>query len=154
MGGTLASAWRYLARAVSALTCRVGRPSVSALKVSGAWPETTHDTVRHFSEPGPGFEHASSETRPAGDPRALTIAFYLPQFHAFAENDEWWGTGFTEWRNVARGLPRYRGHYQPRIPRDLGHTDLDNADTLHRQARLARSAGIDAFCFYYYWFDG
>ncbi len=121
------------------------------------WPETTHDTVRYFSEPGPAFEPSiglgAAPVDRSTAARVRAIAFYLPQFHAFAENDVWWGAGFTEWRNVARAMPRYRGHYQPRIPRDLGHTDLDNPQTLKSQAALARSAGIDAFCFYYYWFD-
>lgn len=145
----LARVWRKVVAAASAVT----RGDQSRPTLPG-WPSTTHDTVRFFAEPGPGFESATNDTRPEADVRVRAIAFYLPQFHAFAENDAWWGTGFTEWRNVARGQPRYRGHYQPRIPRDLGHTDLDNPETLHRQAAMARSAGIDAFCFYYYWFDG
>ena len=82
------------------------------------------------------------------------IAIHLPQFHPFKENDEWWGKGFTEWRNVAKARPRFKGHYQPHIPADLGFYDLRLSETREAQAQMAKEYGIDGFCYYHYWFNG
>ncbi len=84
--------------------------------------------------------------------RARVIAMYLPQYHPIPLNDEWWGPGFTEWTNVASAKPLFKGHYQPRVPADLGFYDLRLSETREKQAQLAMAAGIEGFMYWHYWF--
>jgi len=114
---------------------------------------SVHEDVRRFTCAGPDFEEFVP-LPPSAPRRVKLLAYYLPQYHAVAENDAWWGKGFTEWTMLARGLPRFAGHQQPRIPRDLGHYTLADTATLRRQIEMARDAGLFGFVWYFYWFNG
>lgn len=81
------------------------------------------------------------------------IAFYLPQYHPTVNNDKWWGKDFTEWTNVRKAKSLYRGHYQPKVPTELGYYDLRKPEVREAQAKLAHEAGIEGFCYYHYRFE-
>ena len=115
---------------------------------------SVHREIKRFSKPGPDFEEIAEHGVSGQQKLAAVLAFYLPQFHQISENDAWWGAGFTEWTNIARGVPRFAGHYQPRVPRDLGFYDLSDVSNLIRQIELAKNSGLSGFVYYYYNFNG
>lgn len=86
-------------------------------------------------------------------PLARCIAFNVPVFYPFPENDTWWGKGFTEWDLVRGARPLFRGHTQPRTPaQTIGYYNPLQSEGRRVQAEMARHAGIEAFCYWHMWF--
>lgn len=80
------------------------------------------------------------------------IAWYLPQFHEFEENNRWWGKGFTEWTCLQQVQPTCPEHKIKYPHPDIGYYCLEDVAIRKKQAELAKSYGVYGFCYYHYWF--
>lgn len=63
---------------------------------------------------------------------------FLPQYHEIPEKNEWWGKGFTEWTNVRKPKPLFKGHIQPLHPLNDNYYDLMDKMTVEWQTRLMK----------------
>lgn len=117
-------------------------------------PQTQRDKTyrehNRFVTAGPVSEILDRSISRSCKPRAKLIAFYDPQFCDVEESDRPRNIESTKWGKVASALPRFEGHYQPRLPRELGFYDRLSKQNLQDQVDLATAAAVHGFCFHYY----
>ncbi|MBB6732164.1 glycoside hydrolase family 99-like domain-containing protein [Cohnella zeiphila] len=83
---------------------------------------------------------------------AEVAAYYFPNYHVDARNEEWHGKGWTEWELVKAATPRFQGHEQPKVPL-WGYEDEADPRVMGRKMVAAAEHGIDCFIFDWYWYD-
>jgi len=142
---------RALARDPASAPARFNRELVRAALERRSVATEIEREAKHFRAQ---LDQGAGEAVATAADHVRTIAFYLPQFHRIPENDAWWGEGFTEWTNVRKAARVFADHWQPHAPAELGYYDLTDSATRAAQAALARTHGVDAFCYYHYWFGG
>ena len=65
-----------------------------------------------------------------------SFAYYLPQYHAIPENNQWWGEGFTEWTKL-NSAKAYAPQQTILTPGVLGYYSLEDANVIDNQYKLA-----------------
>mmetsp|Transcript_55437 Transcript_55437/g.104090 ORF Transcript_55437/g.104090 Transcript_55437/m.104090 type:complete len:685 (-) Transcript_55437:105-2159(-) len=87
-------------------------------------------------------------------PAPKVIAMYYPQYHQVPELDQFYGTGYTDWKALqdfkGQGIRKPLSEAQG----GLGFYDLMKRQVRGRQAQLAKQHGVHGFSYYHYWFGG
>jgi len=78
--------------------------------------------------------------------------YYFPNYHRDPRNEAVHGTGWTEWELVKRAEPRFKGHQQPKLPRD-GFEDEADPRVMAKKIAAAADHGVNAFIFDWYWYE-
>jgi hypothetical protein len=86
--------------------------------------------------------------------RVQVGCYYFPDYHPGEPlNDRDHGKGWTEWELVKAAKPLFPGHQQPQVPA-WGYEDESDPAVMQKKIAAAADAGIDAFIFDWYWYDG
>lgn len=63
-----------------------------------------------------------------------------------------WSEGIGEWEMIQKGVPRFKGHYQPRVPL-WGYEMGDDPAAMEKKINAAADHGVNTFIFDWYWYD-
>jgi len=63
-----------------------------------------------------------------------------------------WSEGIGEWEIIKKGVPRFKGHYQPRVPL-WGYEMGDDPAAMEKKINAAADHGVNVFLFDWYWYD-
>lgn len=80
------------------------------------------------------------------------MPYYFPNWHPTPMNDKWHGKNWTEWNVAKCALPRFEGHYQPKVPA-WGYEDESKVEVMEKKVNYALENGVDGFIFDWYWFN-
>lgn len=64
-----------------------------------------------------------------------------------------WGEGIGEWEIIKKGVPRFEGHYQPRVPL-WGYKMDDDPIAWEQKINAATDHSVNTLIFDWYWYDG
>lgn len=79
--------------------------------------------------------------------------YYFPNYHTGDRRNELThGDGWSEWGPLQNSIPRFPGHFQPRVPL-WGNTDEKDPAVMAQKIDAAAGAGIDFFIFDWYYYD-
>ncbi len=108
--------------------------------------EDLFSLLRRFNEAGPYYEEFMPINEVNSNDSLAAFAVYNPQYINFGETLSLVSKD-TPLLDVKKGIPRFKGHFQPNIPLDTTHYFDAFEDVFAKQISLAKSVGLHGFCF-------